>query len=117
MRINGQQTLVERIEDIHTLQKQLTERIRLIAQQFPLDPLRKPHAEQTADAKREQRDEQIRQQHTQHRPMVGAQIQPCHDDTGRLPVFIAHDSIGTAICARPASHRSRVPAFPRCTGG
>ena len=99
MFVDRHQTLIQCIQNIHALQKQLTERVRLIAQQFPLDPLRKPYAEQTADAKREQRDEQIRQQHTQHRPMVGAQIQPCHDDTGRLPVFIAHDSIGTAIRA------------------
>ena len=50
--VDRHQTLIQCIQNIHALQKQLTERVRLIAQQFPLDPLGKPHAEQTADAKR-----------------------------------------------------------------
>ena len=53
MRIDGQQTLVERVEDIHALQKQLTERIRLIAEQLLLDMIGEAHAEQTADTERE----------------------------------------------------------------
>ena len=97
MRINGQQTLVERIEDIHTLQKQLTERIRLIAEQLLLDMIREAHAEQTADTEREQGDQTVEQQHAQHRPAIGAQIQTRHHDAERLSVFIAHHGVGAAV--------------------
>ena len=97
MLVDRHQALIQCIQNIHALQEQLTERVRLIAEQLPLDPLRKPHAEQTADTERKQRDEQIGQQHAQHRPMVGAQIQPSHDDTCCLSVFITHDGIRTAV--------------------
>ena len=99
VRINGQQALVERVEDIHALQKQLTERIRLIAEQFLLDMIGEAHAEQTADTEREQGDQTVEQQHAQHRPAIGAQIQTRHYDAERLSVFIAHHGVGAAVGA------------------
>ena len=98
--VDGQQPLVQGVQQLHAAQKQIAEGVRLIPQQPAFDAAGQLQAQQCADAQRRQADAHKHRQRAQRHRADGLQIQPGQHVAGHRAVRAAHGGHGAVVGAQ-----------------